>query len=497
MTGVDIAQLAILALFGLVMLGVPISYALMLTSFVGMFLIRDNLDIAFNLMNAAAYSGVRDYVFAVIPLFILMGAFMTNSRAAEALFTAINYLLKKVRAGLSIATVGANAIFAAVTGVSVASAAVFSNVAYPQMERFGYAKRSSLGVIAGSSILGMLIPPSLLMILYGILTQVSIGKMFIAGVVPGIVLAIMFAAYLYISSFIRPDLYGIASANPNRFVLKAQAKAEKRAAKLAASGRSDGGDTAEAGETDEPKAETGSSVKFKLPGHMTQTIAIPTSQMSFGKAMLGAVPIVALVGLVIGGIWGGLFSPTEASAVGALGALAIAPAMGMDWKKFFKSFQQTAISVGGILLLLIAAGFFSRMLATSGFINRVNSFIQELNWGPILIVLFFILILIIMGTILDSSSIILLAIPLMFPSILALDIDPIWFGIVFIIAVEVGLLTPPFGMVPFAMSATLGKRARVEEIFGGAFPFVLIMLAFLGLLMIFPELATWLPGLLR
>jgi tripartite ATP-independent transporter DctM subunit len=230
---------------------------------------------------------------------------------------------------------------------------------------------------------------------------------------------------------------------------------------------------------------------------MTQTIMIPTNQMTFGKAMLGAVPIVALVALVIGGIWGGLFSPTEASAVGAMGALVIAPMMGMDWKKFFKSFQQTAISVGGILLLLIAAGFFSRMLATSGFINQVNSFIQSLDLGPIVIVLFFIVILIIMGTILDSSSIILLAIPLMFPSVLALDIDPIWFGIVFIIAVEVGLLTPPFGMVPFAMNATLGNKAKVEEIFSGAFPFVLIMVAFLGLLMIFPELATWLPGLLR
>jgi C4-dicarboxylate transporter DctM subunit len=496
MTSVDIAQLAILALFGLVMLGVPISYALILTSFVGMFMIRDNIDIAFNLMNAAAYSGVRDYVFAVIPLFILMGAFMTNSRAAEALFTAINYLLKKVRAGLSIATVGANAIFAAVTGVSVASAAVFSNVAYPQMERFGYSKRGSLGVIAGSSILGMLIPPSLLMILYGILTQVSIGKMFIAGVVPGLVLAAMFSAYLYISSFVRPDLYGITTDKPNRFVLKAQAKAERQAERRLAKGQTNDDDDDEQDDS-ATASRVAESIKFKVPGQMTQTIMIPTSQMTFGKAMLGAVPIVALVALVIGGIWGGIFSPTEASAVGAIGALVIAPAMGMDWKKFFKSFQQTAISVGGILLLLIAAGFFSRMLATSGFINRVNSFIQELDWGPILIVIFFIVILIIMGTILDSSSIILLAIPLMFPSVLALDIDPIWFGIVFIIAVEVGLLTPPFGMVPFAMNATLGKKAKVEEIFAGAFPFVLIMIAFLALLMIFPGLATWLPGLLR
>lgn len=486
MSSVQVAELAVLALFVLVLSGVPISFSLILTSFVGMYLITDKLDIAFNLLNAVAYSGVRDYVFAVIPLFVLMGAFMTNSRAAEALFTAIHYLLKKVRAGLAIATVGANAVFAAVTGVSVASAAVFSNVAYPQMQRYGYSKRMSLGVVAGSSILGMLIPPSLLMILYGILTQVSIGKMFLAGLVPGLVLALLFSAYLFISSFVRPDMYGIHTEKPNRFVLQAQKKASARNQTRPSS------DDSYQFEGDQP-----ASVKLRMPGLVTQTIAIPTTQMSFGKAMLGALPIVALVTLVIGGIWGGLFSPTEASAVGAVGAMIIAPLMGMDLKKFVKSFQQTAISVGGILLLLIAAGFFSRMLATSGFINQVSNFIQGLEFGPIVIVLIFIAILIVMGTILDSSSIILLAIPLMFPTVLALDLDPIWFGIVFIVAVEVGLLTPPFGMVPFAMNATLGKRASVEDIFAGSGPFVLLMLLLLGLLIIFPDLATWLPELLR
>jgi len=467
----------------LVLSGVPISFALIVTSFVGMYFITDNLDIAFNLLNAVAYSGVRDYVFAVIPLFVLMGAFMTNSRAAEALFTAINYLLQKVRSGLAIATVGANAIFAAVTGVSVASAAVFSNVAFPQMQRYGYSKRMSLGVIGGSSILGMLIPPSLLMILYGILTQVSIGAMFIAGVVPGIVLALMFSAYLFISSFIRPDFFGVDPKGNGYFAVRARAKMAK------AQSRGAGNDVSD--------PLTVGQKKISLPGMMTQTMVVPTTQMSFTKAMLGALPILLLVALVIGGIWGGLFSPTEASAVGAIGALVIAPLMGMDLKKFVRSFQQTAISVGGILLLLIAAGFFSRMLAASGFINQVSNFIQSLEIGPTLIVILFILILIVMGTILDSSSIILLAIPLMFPSVLALGIDPVWFGIVFIIAVEVGLLTPPFGMVPFAMNATLGKRASVEDVFAGAFPFVLIMIAFLGLLLLFPELATWLPNLLR
>lgn len=482
MSSVEIAEIAVIALFLLVLSGVPISFALIVTSFVGMYFITENVDIAFNLLNAVAYSGVRDYVFAVIPLFVLMGAFMTNSRAAEALFTAINYLLQKVRSGLAIATVGANAIFAAVTGVSVASAAVFSNVAFPQMQRYGYSKRMSLGVIGGSSILGMLIPPSLLMILYGILTQVSIGAMFIAGLLPGLLLALMFSAYLFISSFVRPDMFGVEPKGNGFFAVRARARIER----MNRNSANDSYDPLTVGQK-----------KISLPGMMTQTMTVTTTQMSFSKAMLGAMPIILLVVLVIGGIWGGLFSPTEASAVGAIGALVIAPLMGMDWKKFVRSFQQTAISVGGILLLLIAAGFFSRMLAASGFINQVNTFIQSLDIGPTLIVILFIVILIIMGTILDSSSIILLAIPLMFPSVLALGIDPVWFGIVFIIAVEVGLLTPPFGMVPFAMNATLGKRATVEDVFAGSFPFVIMMVLFLGLLLLFPQIATFLPELLR
>lgn len=482
MSSVEIAEIAVIALFLLVLSGVPISFALIVTSFVGMYFITENVDIAFNLLNAVAYSGVRDYVFAVIPLFVLMGAFMTNSRAAEALFTAINYLLQKVRSGLAIATVGANAIFAAVTGVSVASAAVFSNVAFPQMQRYGYSKRMSLGVIGGSSILGMLIPPSLLMILYGILTQVSIGAMFIAGLLPGLLLALMFSAYLFISSFVRPDMFGVEPKGNGFFAVRARARIER----MNRNSANDSYDPLTVGQK-----------KISLPGMMTQTMTVTTTQMSFSKAMLGAMPIILLVVLVIGGIWGGLFSPTEASAVGAIGALVIAPLMGMDWKKFVRSFQQTAISVGGILLLLIAAGFFSRMLAASGFINQVNTFIQSLDIGPTLIVMLFIVILIIMGTILDSSSIILLAIPLMFPSVLALGIDPVWFGIVFIIAVEVGLLTPPFGMVPFAMNATLGKRATVEDVFAGSFPFVIMMVLFLGLLLLFPQIATFLPELLR
>ncbi len=485
MSDVAIAVLSVGALFVFVISGVHIGFALIVTSLVGMIFITGSVDIALNLLVATAYSGVRDYVFAVVPLFILMGAFMTNCRAAESLFSAVNFLFKKLRGGLAIATVYANAIFAAVTGVSVASAAVFSTIAFPQMERYGYSKRLALGSVAGSSVLGMLIPPSLLMILYGILTQVSIGAMFIAGIVPGVLLALMYSIGIMVIGYLRPATVGVTPS----------AVAAPRPVAVAATSTSTGADTTVASEASEGEALDGGVDELR-EADVHLPVGGERKELTFGAAVVGSIPIAALVLLVIGGIWGGIFSPTEASAVGAIGALAIAPFMGMDWRRFFNSFKQTAISTGAILFLLIAAQAYSRMLASSGLVARVGRFINGLEVSDFVIIVLFVLILVVMGAVLDSSSIILLAVPLMYPSIQLLGVDPIWFGIVLIVAVEIGLLTPPFGMVPFAMSAVLGNRAAVDDIFIGSLPFLIIMALFLAILIAFPVLSTWLPGLL-
>ena len=466
MANTTIAIISVAALFVLVLGGVHIGFALIVTSLVTMIFVTGSLEIAGDLLAATAYSGVRDYVFAVVPLFILMGAFMTNCRAAEALFAAVNFLFRKLRGGLGVATVYANAVFAAVTGVSVASAAVFSTIAYPQMSRYGYSKRLALGSVAGSSVLGMLIPPSLLMILYGILTQVSIGALFIAGIIPGILLAVLYSVGIIIIGYRRPHMVG---AGGNTQV-----------------------PTIDVGEA----VPTSTDVVVNDPEAEVDATPAERGPETFRAAVVGAIPIVMLVVLVIGGIWGGIFSPTEASAVGAVGALVIAPFMGMDWKRFFSSFSQTAVSTGAILFLLIAAQAYSRMLASSGLVGRVEQFINNLAVSEFVIILIFVIILVVMGAVLDSSSIILLAVPLMYPSIQLLGVDPIWFGIILIVAVEIGLLTPPFGMVPFAMSAVLGKRATVEDIFIGSLPFLVVMVIFLGILLAFPSLSTWLPNLL-
>jgi C4-dicarboxylate transporter, DctM subunit len=502
MTNVTIAVLSIVALFGLVISGVHIGFALLVTSLIAMIFITGNVDIAQDLLAATAYSGVRDYVFAVVPLFILMGAFMTNCRAAESLFAAVNFFFKKLRGGLAIATVYANAIFAAVTGVSVASAAVFSTIAYPQMTKYGYSKRLALGSVAGSSVLGMLIPPSLLMILYGILTQVSIGAMFIAGIVPGILLALLYSIGIMVIGYLRPESVGVSAKRSTQTApALVGGVVEKIAGEAPASivGRH-GPDTGSASAPSEhPQAGAGGPADgdaLATEVVVSDDDLLAPEELTFSRAVVGSIPIGALIVLVIGGIWGGVFSPTEASAVGAIGALAIAPFMGMDWTRFFSSFRQTAISTGAILFLLIAAQAYSRMLASSGLVARVGRFINGLEVSEIVIIILFVLILVAMGAVLDSSSIILLAVPLMFPSILLLGADPVWFGIVLIVAVEIGLLTPPFGMVPFAMSAVLGDRADVDDIFLGSMPFLVIMVIFLAIIIAFPGLSTWLPGLL-
>lgn len=448
MSSITIALLAILVLFVAIFLGSHIGFSLALISFLGMWAVTGSPQIALQLLGTTVFEALRDYIFAVVPLFILMGAFMSNSRAAEYLYAAVQLLLRNVLGGLAIATVVANAIFAAVTGVSVASAAVFSKVALPEMERHGYQQRFALGSIAGSSVLGMLIPPSLLMILYGILTQVSIGRLFLGGVLPGLLLATLYSIGIILMVKFKPDLIAPDANSAN----------------------------SESQETS--VQDSGNSTK---PSNL--------------KVLLGAVPLTILVALVIGGIWGGIFTPTEASAIGASGALILGVFLGLRKKNLLNSFLETAQTTGSIMFLLIAAQMYSRMLASTGFIGWLSSSITATLSAPLVITVVYIVIVVLLGTVLDSASIILLTVPVIFPVITAVGADPLWFGIVTIVAVEVGIITPPFGMIPFTMSAVLGDRVNAEDIFIGAFPFVIIMLVFLAVLVAFPSLSTWLPNL--
>lgn len=478
MSDLLIAELAILILFLLILGGVHVAFALALTGFLAVVLLRD-IDIALSLVAQAASSGIEGLVFAVIPLFILMGAFMTNSRLAHDLYALMNLLVRRIKGGLAVATVFANAAFAATTGITLASATIFSTIAYPEMRRYRYSNRLALGTIAGSSVLGMLIPPSVLLILYGILTQISIGSLFIAGIIPGLILAGLYSFGILIIVWLRPQLaeegpVAVGKQQPQSLRWQIPNLDRVPADPLA---------TAPSVHSEAVTRSAG-----EHPG------TAESESLAFWQLFLRSGSVVLLFVLIIGGLWGGVFTPTEAGAVGAFGALLIALATGMRWRGIVNSFKSTATITGSILLLLIAAKLYSIMLAASGIVDRLGRLIISLEVPTLAVLGLFLFLLLVLGCLLDSSSILLITVPLMAPVIAQLSVDPLWFGIIAIVAVEVGIITPPFGMVPFAMSGVLGEEAKLSDIFVGALPFVLTMLALIALLISFPILVTWLPA---
>ena len=419
----------------LIVVGLPIGITLISTGAIGVWLIRENPDLAFRFTALATYSGIQDYLFATIPLFVLMGLLVSISDVGKDTFDVAQNLLRRVKGGLGIATVGANAVFAAVTGVSIASAAVFTKVAVPEMVRHGYSMRFAAGTVAGSSILGMLIPPSLLMIVYGVLAEVSIGAMFIAGVIPGLIIALGFVIMIWC----------YARFAPHRIMDHLESPAAR----------------------DEP--------------------VMGTAEM-LGKS----VPILSLVLLILGGLYTGFFTPTEAGAVGAAGALVIALVRRrLDAKKFWRVLRETGLVSAAILFLLIAAGLYSRMLSMAGVPNAIGDFVEHLGLGAHGFLLAFVLVVLLMGMILDSTSILLIMVPIGAPIASAMGFDLIHFGIVTIIAVEMGLLTPPFGISVFTVKATLADpKVGIETIFAGALPFVAVMGTALVFIALVPALST-------
>ncbi|ALA20480.1 MULTISPECIES: TRAP transporter large permease [Chelatococcus] len=435
MSDLAIGALALVGMIGLIYAGMHVAMALALCSFLGVFAMKGNMAVSGRMLALAATESIESYIFGVVPLFVLMGFVVSQADIGRDAFDVANRLIGRVKGGLGIATVGANAIFAAITGISIASAAVFTRVAVPEMLRHGYSKRFAYGIVAGSSVLGMLIPPSLLLILYGVLTEQSVGDLFLAGVVPGIILAIAFGIGVYVMARRWPAFAG---------------------------------------------------------GEISEEVTPLSAIAMTGKA----APIVLLIALVLGGIYGGFFTPTEAGAVGALGAVLIGFARralppGRIWRVLTDTGQVTA----AICFLIIAASMYSRMLSLSGLPEALSGMIAASDIGYWGIVLAYVALVIAMGMLLDSSSIMLIVIPLFMPIMKALAIDPIWFGIITVLAVEVGLLTPPFGLSVYVIKGTSPDRTlKLGEIFAGSAPFAAIMLAVIALILVFPGLATGLVG---
>lgn len=434
---IGIGLLLIAVLFLLVLLGMRIAVALMAVAFAGVWIIRGNFDLAMKLMSIAAYSGVANYLFATIPLFVLMGHLVSISNVGKDTFDVAESVLRRLLGGLGVATVAANTVFAAVTGVSIASAAVFTKVAVPEMTRHGYRASFAAGTVAGSSVLGMLIPPSLLLIIYGVLAEQSIGRMFIAGLVPGILLAVGFVVLIVAMARFAP-----------RFVFTRQ--------------------------------------------HLDRQLEKREPVPRMGGAEIGRklAPIILLVVFVLGGLYSGFFTPTEAGGVGACAALVIAIVRrSLDLKKWWAVLTQTGTISVGILILLVAASFYSQMLAVAGIPSAIGQFVQGSGLGATGFLIVYVGLILLLGMILDSSSILLIVVPIAAPIAQGLGFDLVHFGIITVIAVEVGLLTPPFGISIFTVHSTLGdEKTSLESIFAGALPFVGVMLTVLGVIAIFPQL---------
>lgn len=438
-----VAIITIGLLILLILTGIQLGASLMFTSVIGILLSLGNFTTATNVLGSTAWGAIREYMFGVIPLFVLMGLLANLSGASQELYDSASLLLKRVRGGVGIATVIANAIFAAITGVSIASAAVFTKIAYPQMSRLGYDKRIAVGTVAGSSILGMLIPPSLLMIVYGTQADESIGKLFVAGFIPGIIMTIAFIVVIKLVIVFKPDL--IPPATPL---------------------------------TDEEKKV-------------------------FWKVVLKPWAIVLLIIVSLGGIWLGFFTPTEAGGIGSLGALILVVIKGQfSIHSLWETLLSAGTTTGSVLFLLISAQMYSRALAISGVINMIETFVLSLSVSNIVIIFVFMLILMALGCILDSTSILLLSMPLMCPIVRGFGMDMVWFGIVAIIAIETGLVTPPFGMSVYTVKSSLvgiegAENTTIEDIFAGSMPFFGGMILVLVILIFFPVLVTFLPSLMN
>ena len=431
----------------MVFAGIHVAVALGVTAMAGLYLVfKGDISLLTFMVGSTGYEAIRAYVFAVVPLFMLMGEFISRSGAAADLYNSINKNLSRIPGRLAHATVLGNALFAFVTGTSLASATAFTAIAYPEMKRHGYNRGFALGSIAGSACLGMLIPPSLFMVVWGILTEQSIGILFIAGVIPGFLLAGLMLFYIFMVSMVTPSIVG---------------------------GRSD----------------------------LSTSDGIQEPMESDEKPQSQLVSFIGLFGVifgVLGGIWVGWFTPTEGAAIGAVLGLILGICKGMRWPEIYEAVLAVAKTSVPIMVLLFAAQLYARVLALAGVGTAVQNFFIGTGLDPWQILAVMVIIWFVMGMLIDSVSIMLLTVPIFAPIAVALGYDPVAFALIGILAIEAGILTPPFGLLVYAVKAVSpDKDVTLMQIFIGSTPYwIMLMLVMIAIANV-PEIATWLPSVAR
>jgi len=425
-----VAITGFITLFVLMLLRVPIGMALGLVG-VGGFAYLTSGGPALKIVGHTTMRTVTDFNFAVIPLFLLMGSFATTSGMSRELFRAANSFLGHLRGGLGIATIAACGGFSAICGSSVATAATFSRVAYPEMRRFGYPQSFSTGVIAAGGTLGIMIPPSTVLAVYGLITEQDIGKLFVAGVIPGILAVLMYMATVSVIGWARPGF-------------------------------------------------------------------LPTGQRSSWKDRLASLrdvwATVLLFGFVIGGIYGGMFTATEAAGMGAGGAFVLGVLRGrLSKQDILRSLLESTRTTAAVFTILIGALLFGYFLTITQTPQKVTAFLTGLGIGSYGVLTLILLMYLVLGCLMDAMAMIILTVPIIFPVIKELGFDPIWFGIVIVMTVELGLIHPPVGMNIFVIKSVIDD-VKISTIFAGVLPFIVTDLIRLIILVLFPIIALWLPS---
>lgn len=425
--------IGIAVLILLILLRVQVGIALLLVGFTGYSMLK-NPEIALSQLGMSAFGTVSNYSLSVMPMFILMGMFLSYSGLAKDLFKAVDHWVGNIRGGLAMAAIGASAIFASISGSTNATTATLSKVALPEMKEYKYHPGLSSGCVAAGGTLGILIPPSVILILYGVLTMEPIGPLLIAGIVPGIILALLFMLTVYIQVRRNPSLA--------------------------------------------PQQPRVSTMKEKLG--------------SIGKVW----PFLLIFLISIGGIYFGIFTPTEAGGVGAFGSLIFAIlTKRLDWKKFFDALEETFLLTTMIFMILIGATLFGQFLAISRIPAEVTTFVTSMDVSPYIIMLMILFVYFLLGMFMEGIAILVLTLPIVYPIVIELGFDGIWFGIIMVMVFSMGVLTPPLGISVYVIHGVV-KDIPIQTIFKGVIPMLITMIIFTIILIFIPEIVLFLPDLM-
>ena len=428
-TGIVVVSLLLVWL----VMGAHIGVALGLAGFLGIYL-SVGPDAAFAQIAAIPFGTTNSFSLAVIPLFILMGSFATASGITTDLFRMAYVWLGALRGGLAMATVMSSAAFGAASGSTIVNAAVFTKMAMPEMARFGYDVRLNAGCIAAAGTLAALIPPSILMVVYAVITEQSIGKLLNAGVVPGILTAIIYCTGIYVLARVRPDLAPLAN------------------------------------------------LKFTWTERF--------------QSLKGVYGIMILFSIVVGGIYGGYFPATYAGAVGAFGAFVIALARRkLTPGSLIDVLKEAAVTTSVIFIIVVGGILFARFLTYSGLVTTISSFMIGLGADKYTYLLCFVVLFTVLGCFIEPIAIMVMTLPVMFPVMKEAGFDPIWLGVVAVKLAEIGVLTPPVGLNVFVVKSSSPIPVTLGQAFAGVTPFILLDFLSLGLYVIFPEMILWLPNL--